>query len=309
MIRDNIVLKQLGERGGFEDPALLLKLEEKLNMPRYLDEPPKPIKLGGRNKEDLIGTAAEFRAYYNMYYDSSKTDEPATIDLSTVGTQHSKKTCSYAVFVVVKTLIFMGVTKSSERATACRDLFMKIISIPASFISKGLVYSMIESRDEDARGYYYETLCESIIDCMCTEEEKLRFHIIMELQSVKDKSAVVDKFLEVYKGLTPYEFDKQMKVRAKEITAREYHAKPRRSLTPAEIVAFEMLNGTQTSEKVIAEYVSDTKLQVALLAKYDKSTPKEMMTDIKSLYLESVGKPSSSPKKLLNYVGEMLCKK
>ena len=307
MINDAIVLNRLGAKGTQTDPALLARLEEKLNIPRYLDDVPKPIKLGGLTKEDLIGTAAEFKAFYNMNYDASRVDDIATIDLSTLGDDYGKKQCSYSVFIVLKSLILLGVTRNTERAEACRNVFMKIISLRNSFISKVLVYDMLESREEDVCGYYYETVCEAVIDCMCTDDEKLSFHISTSIDDISNRKYLTEVFMKTYSGCTPYEFDAAMLKRAKDIISRTVYPTWLKKSKPINIVAYEIVNGEQKSSEVIAEHIKDDVMKSALISKYQLYTPSDMLKELKSMYTNDTGKTTRSLQKLLTHMGDKLC--
>lgn len=308
MICDNIVLKKLGEKNAFEDTELLVRLEEKLNQKRYLDEPPKPIKLGGLSKAEKIGTFEEFKAFYNYNYDASLSGTAAKLLLSTVSKDAPDKTCDYEVFIVIKTLIMMGVTKCPDRAEAAKRLFAQVIAIPHIHITRGDVYSMVESREENSYGYYYEVLAEALVDCMCTDENKIKYHIRMCLAGVPDANKMYVLLCNKYSSLTPNEYDKMIRKDAQEVMKHTYYPKSVKSLGWSAIVGMELVNGVQTSEQVIAEFVTTQKARAALLKAYEKVDPKTMMADVQSKYVELTGKTSRSPKLMLNTVGEMLWK-
>lgn len=307
MINDPVVLDQMKKKDSFKDDALYAKLESKLNLPRYLDEPPKPVKLGGPSKEDIIGTAAEFKAFYNMNFDSSKVDDIATIDLSTLNPAYGQKTCDYVVFNIIKTLILVGVTRNQERATACREIFMRIISLPKQHISKGDVYTLIESREEYAKGYFNEIISEALIDCMCTDEEKLRFHIKMCVQDfVPNWVDVYNKLCESFTGVTPYEFDKEMKEKCKDVKKRTYLTPDEKKLPSAVIVGLNLLNGEQTCESLILTYVQNPVWAAKLKRKYSGMTSMEMIEDLKKIYVSSGKKLTRDMTKLFEYAGGKL---
>lgn len=307
MIMDDVVLQRLSDKNAFNDAGLIMRLEEKLNMERYLDAPPTPVKLEGQKYIEVTGVAEEFKAFYNRTYDTSKASEVAKIDLSEMGANYGVKQCDYCVWVTLKTLIMLGVTKNAERANACRKWFMRILGINSNYISKGQMYMTIESREEDAADYFSEKICETIVDCTCNEDEQLRFHIMLELYHIPNWKDDFQILYDKYKGSTPWEFDKATKELAKTARKDEYFFFDRKEPT-LQVCARYLAESGVTTRQLIDKYVHNSEHADAMYRMYGDLTPKAAVLAVHQEYLKT-RKGKAKPEKTFPYVGEMICTK
>lgn len=162
MIADSKVLDHLIDNGLLSDVVLCTNINDILNRPRHLDKVPKPINLVSVKKIEVCGCAKEFAVLYNSNYIAENAG------LSHIELNNVHKDCDYEVYVTLKSLIMLGITKNEERAIACRDLFMGILQSHPSYISRECMFRALIFLTE----YYAIAIAGAIKDLCFSEEEQ-----------------------------------------------------------------------------------------------------------------------------------------
>jgi hypothetical protein len=186
MIRDDGVREHLVDTGLINDQVLCSSITNMLSRVRHLDKVPKPIRLIRVNKVEVCGSASEFRVLYNSHYDPANAEE-STIDLN-----GRILKCDYRVYVVLKSLIHLGISKNEEKAATCRDLFTQILTCNPKYIGLQDMFSVLTKSSE----YYWKTIAYSVMSCAYTEEEQIRYKILLlsDVKSEEFTSDVIRKF-------------------------------------------------------------------------------------------------------------------
>lgn len=175
MIADSKVLDHLIATGLLGDPVLCSNVNNILNRPRHLDKVPKPIGLTSVKNIEVCGCAKEFQVLYNSNYVAENAGL-SHIDLNSI-----VKDCDYVVYVALKSLIMLGITKNEERALACREVFMRILQSQQNYIKAEDMFKALL----DCNNYYSETISKAVIDSCFNEEEK--HELYSRYQIVNDK--------------------------------------------------------------------------------------------------------------------------
>lgn len=163
MILDQKVRNHLDSTGLSNDAILVSTINAILNRPRHLDMAPNPIKLVSVKSKEACGIKKEFELLYNTNYDV-ENDERGVIDLNSI-----KIDLDYRVYVMMKSLIMLGINKNEARAMACRDIFMSVLQIPSHDVKVSDLYVDVLVPNGD---YYHDTICIAISDILLNSVER-----------------------------------------------------------------------------------------------------------------------------------------
>lgn len=222
MVTDNVIIENIRKRG-LEDTATMYKLDEELSQKRYLDKAPSTGDLDKVSGVCTMGGVKEaFKAFYSSLYDSAKVDEYATLDLSELNGKVLK--CDYQVWVVLKSLIFLGFCKEEKQADACREIFMRMLILSSDFISKQQLMQVLLTDDKE---YYMRTIKESILETLFTEEDVqgYRLRVLMSEAGVLNPKNY-DILYSRYKGKNQKEVKKAIDDDYKMCTGKKKRLKP-----------------------------------------------------------------------------------
>lgn len=212
MIIDNKVIAHLQEKGLINDFLLTQDIETMLNKPRFLDEPPKPIKLYSVKNQEVHGIAEEFNLLFTQYYPAGDVEDCGNIVIGEITRQ-----VDYEVYIVLKILVMLGMSKDEQRAIACRDMFMSIVKFNGSYLTKGdmFINYLIPTGE-----YYHDTLCSAIIDSVFTPAEATQFKIAQIMIDKPDAKKFAAEVVEHYGADISFLEDFYVKAKADGVKVR-----------------------------------------------------------------------------------------
>lgn len=183
MITDFLVQEKVAASGKQFDTEFTNKIQEMLSKPRYLDGPPekyKPVNLSEID-QDPFGT---YRIFNNLYVAVYNETEPKN---GTLKLKNEEVPCTYKVLCTLKALTLSGVTKSTEKAVACRDLFGLILGCRKD---GKLTEEMLWPAFKEHGNFYMNELSRAVVDCIYSEEEKMTWELKQQMRSNFDEDAL-----------------------------------------------------------------------------------------------------------------------
>ena len=183
MITDFRVQDRVTSNGKQFDTEFTSRIQEMLSKPRHLDGAPdkyKPVDLSEIDQQPF-GTYMVFGNLYTSLYNET---EPKDGILKLKGEDVQ---CSYKVLCALKALTLSGVTKSTEKARACRDLFGIILGCRAD---GKLTEDNLWSAFKEHGDFYMNELSRANVDCIYSEEEKMQWELKRQMKGNYDIDAL-----------------------------------------------------------------------------------------------------------------------
>lgn len=118
------VLDKLYATGNTSNDELMEKIRQISRKQRILDGPPEKyseVKLDLTGIEPF-GIYNDFMRRYDWLYKQAEAKD------SKVVIKDTEYTCTYELLIALKTLLYLGTTRSEARAEACRDVFEDAIN-------------------------------------------------------------------------------------------------------------------------------------------------------------------------------------
>lgn len=188
MIQDVLTTQKLLDTYQLDNAALRICIDTELSKPRTVDGPPSkysPLRIECIENIEPFGVYTDYRRQYATQYGAQ---EPAE---GHIAIKRENVACTYRVLTALKALILCGVSKSTERATACREVFGALLSRRKSEI---LNEDLIQPALRPTGDYYKDEIIRAIIDSIYSQEEQVE---------MKLKSAMKDGYTPDVRELFP----------------------------------------------------------------------------------------------------------
>lgn len=165
---DSLVAQRLAENNKMYDSALKQRLDAVMSKERVLDKAPEKYTPVCQGMEfEPFGVYAIFRSLFAKYYDRGDGPFSLNIDGNTIS-------CDKQTYVVLRTLMDVGVSKSMARAMACRELFVDIVRTHGE---SGLTIDDAISALVFGDDYYKNEIVRACLDCLFTEKEQVQLRL------------------------------------------------------------------------------------------------------------------------------------
>lgn len=182
MFNDMLIERNLDARGRQFDAVLVSKMNNVLQKPRHLDGPPakySPVKLGAGEVEPF-GVYADYRRLYAVVYAEADPKDGVVV------IQEERVSCTYRMLCTLKALTYCGITKSSERAHACRELFSVIVGCR---VEGALTEQMMMSVLTNTGDFYKNEITRAVVDSVYTDEEQMEWFLRKQMRNNYDAQA------------------------------------------------------------------------------------------------------------------------
>lgn len=167
MAQDILTTQKLVDTYQLNNEALKSRIDLVLSAPRVLDGPPPkytPMRIESIEVIEPFSVYTDYRRSYTaLYQEQPPADSHIIIGDETVA-------CPYRVLTALKTLVLCGVSKSSERANACRELFGAILSRRKNeVLDEDLMSEALRSKGD----YYKDEIIRALRDSVFDSEEQV----------------------------------------------------------------------------------------------------------------------------------------
>lgn len=170
MAQDFLITQKLLDTMQIGNEPLKQKIDQITKEPRVLDGPPpkySPLNVD-TTQISPFGIYTNYRTMYAKLYGQQ---EPKDGILQIGETEVS---CPYSVLTALKTLVVCGVTKSAERAKACREVFGLIISRRKN---NTLSLDMLAEALSNTGNYYKNEIIRAITDSIFSPKEQVELYL------------------------------------------------------------------------------------------------------------------------------------
>lgn len=204
MSQDILTIQKLVDTMQVNNAALRERIDNIASEERVLDGPPvkySPLRVPTDNLEPF-GMYQDYRREYAMQYGQQEPKE------GTIVIGKETVTCPYRVLIVLKALFACGITKSNERAVACREIFGKIIS---RRFKGELTEELMQPVLKNTGDYYKNEIIRAIVDSLYSPMEQVTLALksalgdnyydkVIELfPEVNDMDSFEDTVAKIYK--------------------------------------------------------------------------------------------------------------
>lgn len=162
---DSLITQSLVANNQMYNTELKTRLDVMLSQERVLDKAPDKYMPVCKGMEfEPFGVYAVFRRIYNDYA-AHRTGDEYTLSIDGESVKCDRKT-----YILLRTLMDVGVSKSMARALACRELFCDIVNrrtlagVDIDVTAKALSFG------DD---YYKNEVIRASLDCLFTEREQV----------------------------------------------------------------------------------------------------------------------------------------
>ena len=126
MAQDFLITQKLLDTMQIGNEPLKQKIDQITKEPRVLDGPPpkySPLNID-TTQISPFGVYTNYRTMYAKLYGQQEPQD------GVVQIGENEVVCPYSVLTALKTLVVCGVTKSAERAKACREVVSAVNNAP-----------------------------------------------------------------------------------------------------------------------------------------------------------------------------------
>lgn len=165
---DSLVAQRLAENNKMYDSALKQRLDAVMSKERVLDKAPEKYTPVCQGMEfEPFGVYTIFRSIFTKY--SDRGDGPFQLNID-----GNLLPCDKKTYVVLRTLMDVGVSKSMARAMACRELFVDIVRThtEAGLTIEEAVQALVFGDD-----YYKNEIVRACLDCLFSEKEQVKLRL------------------------------------------------------------------------------------------------------------------------------------
>lgn len=170
MAQDFLITQKLLDTMQIGNEPLKQKIDQITKEPRVLDGPPpkySPLNVD-TSQISPFGVYMNYRTMYAKLYGQQE----AKNGILQIG--ETEVSCPYSVLTTLKTLVVCGVTKSAERAKACREVFGLIISRRKN---GELSLDMLAEALSNTGNYYKNEIIRAITDSVFSPEEQVELYL------------------------------------------------------------------------------------------------------------------------------------
>lgn len=170
MAQDFLITQKLLDTMQIGNEPLKQKIDQITKEPRVLDGPPpkySPLNVD-TSQISPFGVYMNYRTMYAKLYGQQE----AKNGILQIG--ETEVSCPYSVLTALKTLVVCGVTKSAERAKACREVFGLIISRRKN---GELSLDMLAEALSNTGNYYKNEIIRAITDSVFSPEEQVELYL------------------------------------------------------------------------------------------------------------------------------------
>lgn len=175
---DIAVARKLAATGMNQATDIIEKINAVERQPRHLDGPPDKFRTYRVDQSRItpFGVYRDYSTAYKQLYGSNKPKD------SVIVINGEEVNCSYRTLIMLKSLIYCGVCRSADRATACKELFGAIISRRKNgqLTEDAYIASLRDTGD-----YHRDEIVRAILDNVFTDKERIEISV---------KSAMKDKY-------------------------------------------------------------------------------------------------------------------
>jgi len=189
---DSLTMQKLVFANQTHNIELRNKIEEMGKRERFLDKAPdKYLATTSGMDFDSFGIYMTFRKQY-AWVKSQVSEGECKLQI-----HGSDVPCDYRVFIVLRTLMDVGITKSRVCAQACRELF---IAIYKDMTEEGITIDSTVNALKYGGDYYKNEIIRAIVDSMFSPPEQVKVYLKQELG---------DDYQDSYYELlgSPYDYD------------------------------------------------------------------------------------------------------
>lgn len=170
MAQDFLITQKLLDTMQIGNEPLKQKIDQITKEPRVLDGPPpkySPLNVD-TSQISPFGVYMNYRTMYAKLHGQQE----AKNGILQIG--ETEVSCPYSVLTALKTLVVCGVTKSAERAKACREVFGLIISRRKN---GELSLDMLAEALSNTGNYYKNEIIRAITDSVFSPEEQVELYL------------------------------------------------------------------------------------------------------------------------------------
>ena len=161
---DNVVLDNIALNNLNPSEEELLAMEAMSVKPRFLDKPPKRIKLQSVKSLQKYGCYEEFIILYNHNAMNLVLNTPCQLRIDIGGGNSFVSILDPEVYLVIKTLAQRSFTMIQLLSEACSSIFKKICTLKTETITRGDLCRLLLNYIAD--DYYEQQTIKAILDCL-----------------------------------------------------------------------------------------------------------------------------------------------
>lgn len=183
MSRDYLITQKLVDTYQCNNTELKGRIDKVLAEDRVLDGPPTKFIQSSMDVEKIepFGVYQDYRRVFTKLYNQQEPKDGELV----IGDEIVA--CSYMILTALKTLITCGVSKSAQRAAACRELFGLMISRR----KRGeLTNELIQPALRTTGDYYKNEIIRAMIDSMYTPMEQVDWYLKNTLKDGYDDTVI-----------------------------------------------------------------------------------------------------------------------